>query len=251
MRRAPVTESYEDWALCLDRFYETILAEGLAVRPSQQKGTAMSTETVEAPETVTNEELVKAGEPPVETPAVPILANLSDADPVTQATVPIANTLIEAFNAIATKNASKTKGVDEIAKDLVETSTDPKVVAVRAKRDELAEQLSKLVLDQAKAIKEESGEPDLEGEANALKAMKGVLGALSTFPDGKRVDHFLKTVVSGNVRGSGSIAASSGPKNDLSAVRVWAKANGFPDVKDRGRMSDDILEAFNKAHPAK
>jgi hypothetical protein len=183
------------------------------------------------------------------TPAVPILANLSDADSVTQATIPVAKTLIEAFNEIATRNASKTKGVDEIAADLVETSTDPKVVAVRAKRDELMEQLSKLVLDQAKAIKEESGEPDLDAEKNAAKALKGVMDALSTFPDGKRALHFLPAIVPASASGVRTgTSATTGPKNDLSAVRTWAKANGYPDVKDRGRMSDDILEAYNKAH---
>lgn len=218
---------------------------------NQMKGKAMTT-VADAP--VENAATPETENVPVETaePTEPILANLSDADPVTQATVPIYNTLADNLNAIVTRNASKTKGVDEIAKDLVESSTDPKVVAVRAKRDELAEQLSKLVLEEAKGIKENAGEPDLEAEKAALKAFKGVSDALSTFPDGKKVSHFLTKIVGGgNVRGSGSIAASTGPKNDLSAVRVWAKANGFPDVKDRGRMSDDILEAYNKATATK
>ena len=191
----------------------------------------------------------------VEAPAVeaePVLASLSEADAVTQATVPVAVTLINAFNEIATRNASKSKGVDEIAADLAETSTDAKVVALRQKRDEIQEQISKAVLDQARALKAEGGEPDVDAEKAAHKAMKGVLDALSTFPDGKRVQHFLPEVVKGTAtRSIGGSSAATGPKNDLSAVREWARKNGFPDVKDRGRMSDEILDAYNKANPAK
>lgn len=40
--------------------------------------------------------------------------------------------------------------------------------------------------------------------------------------------------------------ATSGTKNDLTAVREWARANGF-EVGDRGRIKAEILEAFDKA----
>lgn len=189
-----------------------------------------------------------------ETPAVEesnVLANLADADSFTQATVPVAVSLINAYNEVATKNASKTQGVDEIAATLVESSTDPKVVALRSKRDEISEQISKMVLDQAKALKEEAGEPDLDAEKNAADAMRGVLKALSTFPDGKRVQHFLPDIVKGTGVRVSTGSTNTGPKNDLSAVRDWARKNGFPDVKDRGRMSDEILDAYNKAHASK
>jgi hypothetical protein len=197
-----------------------------------------------------NEPQVENVEAPVE--AEPILANLADADATTQATVPIYNILAANLNAIVTRNSSKTRGVDEIAADLFESSADPKVVAIREKIAELTEQAKKSVLEEAKKIKAESGEPDLEAEKAALTAFKGVASALSTFPDGKKVSHFLtKIVEGGNVRGSGSVAKQSGPKNDLTAVRVWARANGFPDVADKGRMSADVLEAYSKANPGK
>ncbi len=39
---------------------------------------------------------------------------------------------------------------------------------------------------------------------------------------------------------------AAGSKSDLSAVREWARANGF-EVGDRGRIKAEILEAFDKA----
>lgn len=185
------------------------------------------------------------------TPEVPVLANLSEADPITQATVPVLVTLINNYNEKVTANSSKTKGVDEIAADLAETSTDSKVVALREKRDEINEQISKLVLAQAKALKADQGEPDVDGEKAAAEAMRGVLKALATFQDGKRVQHFLPNILTGTAtRISSGNAATSGPKNDLSVVRKWARDNGFT-VSDRGRMADEVLDAYNKANPSK
>lgn len=34
------------------------------------------------------------------------------------------------------------------------------------------------------------------------------------------------------------------------SVREWARANGFPDVKSTGRLSDAIVKAYAEAHPA-
>jgi aminopeptidase N len=42
-------------------------------------------------------------------------------------------------------------------------------------------------------------------------------------------------------RGGGS------PKRDLGAVREWARANGHQ-VSDRGRISAEVQEAYDKAH---
>lgn len=39
----------------------------------------------------------------------------------------------------------------------------------------------------------------------------------------------------------------TGPSRDLTAVRKWAKANGF-DVSDRGRVPLKVLEAFDAAN---
>jgi hypothetical protein len=48
--------------------------------------------------------------------------------------------------------------------------------------------------------------------------------------------------VAGNVNGNGATS-----KEQLSAVRTWARKNGF-DVSDRGRLRAEILEAFEAAH---
>lgn len=177
------------------------------------------------------------------------LSSLDKADAMSQATAPIATVLINNYNEIATRNSAKTKGVDEIAADLVESSQDAKVVSLRTKIAELQEQVSKAVLEEAKAIKEKAGEPDLDAEKNALEAMRNVLKAMATFENGKEViANFLPKPVTSNVgRVTGAATASSGPKNDLSAVREWAKKNGY-EVGDRGRIAEDIHEAYAKAH---
>ncbi len=35
---------------------------------------------------------------------------------------------------------------------------------------------------------------------------------------------------------------------DLVQVRAWARANGWPDIRDRGRVAAEILEAYDRAH---
>lgn len=47
------------------------------------------------------------------------------------------------------------------------------------------------------------------------------------------------------VRSPGSKASSS--KEQLSAVREWARKNGY-EVSDRGRIKAEVVEAFEAAH---
>lgn len=50
--------------------------------------------------------------------------------------------------------------------------------------------------------------------------------------------------------GGGRKASSSGSsakRSDLSEVREWARANGY-EVSDRGRVSAQVQEAYDKAH---
>jgi hypothetical protein len=42
-------------------------------------------------------------------------------------------------------------------------------------------------------------------------------------------------------------ASSSSSKEDLDAIRTWARANGY-EVADRGRISAKVKEAYAKAH---
>lgn len=41
--------------------------------------------------------------------------------------------------------------------------------------------------------------------------------------------------------------ARTGRRRDLTAVREWARDNGYA-VSDRGRVAAEILEAYDKAH---
>ncbi len=50
----------------------------------------------------------------------------------------------------------------------------------------------------------------------------------------------------GGRRQSGS-AASTGPPRDLSAVREWARQNGYT-VSNRGRIPNEVLQAYDAAH---
>ena len=53
---------------------------------------------------------------------------------------------------------------------------------------------------------------------------------------------------SGGRKSSRKAGASAGQRRgDLSAVRQWARKNGHQ-VSDRGRISADILAAYDKAH---
>ncbi|WP_432491803.1 histone-like nucleoid-structuring protein Lsr2 [Kineococcus gypseus] len=53
----------------------------------------------------------------------------------------------------------------------------------------------------------------------------------------------------GGRSGASRQAAPSGPSRDTGAVRTWAKENGYT-VSDRGRISADVLRAYDDAHSA-
>lgn len=48
----------------------------------------------------------------------------------------------------------------------------------------------------------------------------------------------------------GEVKPAGASQGDLSAVREWARANGH-EVADRGRIADEIHEAYRKATSAK
>jgi hypothetical protein len=52
---------------------------------------------------------------------------------------------------------------------------------------------------------------------------------------------------SGGSGGSGSGRSRGNSKHDLSDVRSWARENGFQ-VSDRGRVSSEVIAAYEKAH---
>lgn len=48
-------------------------------------------------------------------------------------------------------------------------------------------------------------------------------------------------------RSSGSRSSGASGRNDLAEVRAWAKEQGM-DVSDRGRVSQEVLSAYDAAH---
>jgi hypothetical protein len=53
----------------------------------------------------------------------------------------------------------------------------------------------------------------------------------------------------GGRRSSGRAAGSGGKgqRRDVSAIREWARANGY-DISERGRISTEVQEAYEKAN---
>jgi hypothetical protein len=56
-----------------------------------------------------------------------------------------------------------------------------------------------------------------------------------------------RSASSGGSGGSGRSRGSSGGRHDLSDVRAWARENGYQ-VSDRGRVSSEVIAAYEKAH---
>ncbi|WP_328499720.1 Lsr2 family protein [Streptomyces sp. NBC_00457] len=52
--------------------------------------------------------------------------------------------------------------------------------------------------------------------------------------------------IRGAAKLKGKSKASTGGRDDSSAIRAWAKANGF-EVSDRGRVPASVREAYEKA----
>ncbi|MEU3742902.1 Lsr2 family protein [Streptomyces sp. NPDC032198] len=52
--------------------------------------------------------------------------------------------------------------------------------------------------------------------------------------------------IRGGAKARGKAKAATGGKDDSSAIRAWAKENGF-EVSDRGRVPATVREAFEKA----
>jgi hypothetical protein len=50
----------------------------------------------------------------------------------------------------------------------------------------------------------------------------------------------------GTVKGTGTPPART--KEQTAAVRVWGRGNGFPGIADRGRIPQEVLEAYEVAH---
>jgi hypothetical protein len=70
--------------------------------------------------------------------------------------------------------------------------------------------------------------------------------ALGRYTKHARVNANAKAAAAPKVRGVASAQAAA-KREHLAAVRVWARANGYV-VNERGRIPDNILEAYAAAH---
>lgn len=55
--------------------------------------------------------------------------------------------------------------------------------------------------------------------------------------------------VGGRSRARGTAKAAKAAKStDLGDVRAWARKNGWPNISDRGRVSAEVMEAYEAAN---
>ena len=55
--------------------------------------------------------------------------------------------------------------------------------------------------------------------------------------------------VGGRSRARGTAKAAKAAKStDLADVRAWARKNGWPNISDRGRVSAEVMEAYEAAN---
>ena len=99
---------------------------------------------------------------------------------------------------------------------------------------------------------------DIDGSANAETLTFGYSGATYEIDlskkNGAALDKLLKPYIDAARKVSGNNKRSAAKRTirrsaklDLGAVRAWATENGFS-VAERGRISADVIEAYNAAH---
>ena len=182
-----------------------------------------------------------------------LVANLDNAPGDIRTYVTKAAKRIAAFNDIALSNSASSRTVSEIANALAENSTDANVVKIREQIASLQEKITSHFTAEAEKVKAETGEPDILAEKKAAKGVSDILSLLEEEceDNGLSLDdvrHFLPDVLSSKTKRNVT-GGNVGPKQDLKAVREWARANGF-DVGDKGRISDDVLDAYSKRDDA-
>jgi hypothetical protein len=182
-----------------------------------------------------------------------MIANLDNAPGAVAVYLAKHNQKVATAQAIVTANGVASKTVEQIATDLAANSKDERVLKIRERMAKDAASLVAHFDAEAVTLKNSAGEPDKIAESKALKDVDNVRSLLEeecvengiSLAD---VDHFLDVVV-GN-KNKRVIGGASGPKRDLGPVRIWAKENGFDDVKEKGRISADVVDAFDKVHAA-
>lgn len=80
--------------------------------------------------------------------------------------------------------------------------------------------------------------------------VKSVVVDLTTFNAVFTGDPYQALMNARRVKTTSSTKGTKRSKEELDEIRTWAKANGWPDLKDRGRIPQEVEDAYNAANPA-
>ena len=189
-------------------------------------------------------------EPTVST--APVLTSLDKAPGEVALYINAYNRKVVAFNDIATRNSAAGRSIEDVAADLSKSSTDENVLKVRDQIAALEAKIVKHFTAEATKIVESAGDPDVLAEKAAATKVKAAFGLLVDEIEANNLTidqidpHLTDEVSVKRTRKVGNV--NTGPKNDMTAVRTWARANGFPDLASRGAMPHDVLDAYSAAH---
>lgn len=162
---------------------------------------------------------------------------------------------VEKQHALA-KTIKAAGGSNEDLKNWIDQSTDPEVVQTReaiAKALAKVQELRDGLMEKAKAantsdIDVTAAQKEFKEESKNLKAF---LMSSVTSLTGLEVPEEdlapLKEMIANLPTLSGGVSASGRSPEELATIREWASNNGI-EVAAKGRVSKEVLEAFDKAH---
>ncbi len=168
--------------------------------------------------------------------------------------------LLDKLAEVIAENAPMT-GVQALTWAMKEGKDNPEIRAFMDQLRQVEEQAKELrtrMVEKAKELNASEGTLSTEDEAaarekfasvkndvvNKVKAMEAyVQYAPNVDADTKAAVKALAERPAPNLRGGSTPAAT----NNNQVIREWARANGY-DVNDRGRISEEIVAAYNRAN---
>ena len=162
---------------------------------------------------------------------------------------------VEKQHALA-KTIKAAGGSNEDLKNWIDQSTDPEVVQTReaiAKALAKVQELRDGLMEKAKAantsdIDVTAAQKEFKEESKNLKAfLMSSVTSLSGLEVPEEDLAPLKEMIANLPTLSGGVSASGRSPEELATIREWAANNGI-EVAAKGRVSKEVLEAFDKAH---
>lgn len=197
-----------------------------------------------------------------------VVTSLDNVDPGIAWLVGKVNSKADAWRVINTENATKGKSAEDIAAVLAQGTPEAKdaqekadaileagkakaaKVIADAKEKAKAAQAEVLsaFMEQATKAAEKAGTPDVDGEKAAKVAFTKMMTTLKDECAEQGLDIAdLIGFLPDNLPSGSTFRAPSGDKGyDPTVVRAWAVENGV-EVSERGRISGDVLQAWNDA----